>query len=68
MWTVFPVSDILGMDQALQHPNPLAERINQPSNPQHYWRYRMHINMEDLIENEAFGDKWKNMILNAGRS
>ena len=68
MWTVLPVSDILGMDEQLQHPNPLVERINEPSNPQHYWRYRMHISMEDLIDNERFGRKLNDMITKSGRS
>ena len=68
MWTVLPISDILGMDEQLQHPNPLVERINEPSNPQHYWRYRMHISMEELIDNERFGRKLNDMITKSGRS
>jgi 4-alpha-glucanotransferase len=67
MWTVFPFADILAMDDQLKHPNPLAERINEPSNPQHYWRYRMHISMETLIEEKNFSDKLKEMITKAGR-
>ena len=68
MWTVFPISDILGMDEQLRHPSPLAERINEPSNPQHYWRYRMHISMEELVQNKDFGEKLRLMISDSGRS
>lgn len=67
MWTVFPVSDILGMDEQLRHPSPLAERINEPSNPQHYWRYRIHVSMEELLENKDFGQKLNDMISSSGR-
>ncbi len=67
MWIVFPVSDLLGMNESLKHPNVFAERINEPSNPQHYWRYRMHLSMEDLIKNEGFTEQLSDMIEDAGR-
>ncbi len=67
MWAVFPVSDLLGMSESLRHPDLLAERINVPANPQHYWRYRVHISMEELMEDKDFGKKLEGMIAESGR-
>jgi len=67
MWTVFPIADLLGMNTELRHPDPEGERINVPSNPQHYWRYRVHLNMETLIEAKDFGVQLKEMIEESGR-
>jgi 4-alpha-glucanotransferase len=30
------------------------ERINVPAIPRHYWRYRMHVTIEALMEAEEF--------------
>ncbi|MDR3194153.1 MAG: hypothetical protein LBT76_02535, partial [Tannerella sp.] len=38
-----PLQDWLAMSDALKRPQPAAERINLPSDPHHYWRYRMHL-------------------------
>lgn len=54
MWAVFPLQDLLGMDGAIRRNDPLTEQINVPSNPYHYWKYRMHLNLEDLLELTAF--------------
>ena len=42
------------MDEELRLPDANAERINIPANPHHYWRYRMHINIEELMNNQSF--------------
>lgn len=68
MWAVFPLSDILGMSEKLQHPNPEKERINQPDVIPHYWQYRMHLTMEELMEEKEFGEKWKEMLKRSGRA
>lgn len=68
MWTVFPLQDILAIDGDLRHPDPSAERINVPANPQHYWRYRMHLNMEDLMAADAYNNRIRAMLEEAERS
>ena len=37
---------------------PAAEEtINDPTNPKHYWRYRMHVTVEDLCaDRQLLGD------------
>ena len=67
MWAIFPIQDLLGMDEQLRHPNPHAERINNPGNPNHYWRYRLHLNLEDLPLQEEFNSYLKELIRNSGR-
>lgn len=68
MWAVFPMQDILAIDPVLRRTNPFEERINEPSNPQHYWRYRLHIPLEELLKEEAFNQKIRDLLLVAGRT
>ena len=67
MWTVFPLQDLLAMDGRLRVEDPHAERINIPANPKHYWRYRMHLSLEDLIEEKPFMYLLRAMLQNGGR-
>jgi 4-alpha-glucanotransferase len=67
MWAVFAIQDLFGMDEILRLPDARAERINNPGNPNHYWRYRIHINLEDLIGNTGFNQFIRNQIKASGR-
>jgi len=67
MWSVFQLQDILGMSETLRREDPDDERINNPANPKHYWRYRMHISLEDLIKQTEFNEELKGYVLNSGR-
>lgn len=49
MLAILPLQDWLSIDDSLRAPDPSAERINIPSNPRHYWRYRMHLTLESLL-------------------
>jgi len=57
----------MATDKKLRNPDPLSERINIPSNPQHYWRYRMHLSLEQLMKAKVFNAKIKDMVLRSGR-
>ncbi len=67
MWSIFQMQDLLSISETLRRPNPHDERINVPSNSKFSWRYRLHINMEDLIKNDEFNDELKNYIQKSGR-
>ncbi|MBN2892471.1 MAG: 4-alpha-glucanotransferase [Bacteroidales bacterium] len=67
MWVIFPIQDLLGMDENLRFLWAKEERINNPANPKHYWRYRLHINLEDLIKEDEFNNMLKNMLEESGR-
>ena len=68
MWAIFPIQDLVAMDEQLRFENPFAEQINEPSNPDHYWRYRFHLNMEDLLKAEDFNEMLREMVLQSGRA
>jgi len=59
--------DWLGMDEKLRSPHPEEERINVPADPHHYWRYRMHLTLEELLQADGFNAKIKEMIKSGKR-
>ena len=67
MWAIFAIQDLLGMDENLRLENANAERINNPGNPNHYWRYRMHLNLEDLLTQTEFNQFIRTQINASGR-
>lgn len=67
MLCVLSVQDWLAMYDKLRLPDADAERINIPANPKHYWRYRMHLNLEDLMDNAEFIGDISTLIRQAGR-
>ncbi|MCF0244108.1 MAG: 4-alpha-glucanotransferase [Bacteroidaceae bacterium] len=67
MLCVLSIQDLMATNEELRLPDANAERINIPANPKHYWRYRMHVNIEDLIENKKFNEELKSMIQTSGR-
>jgi len=67
MWAIFQLQDLLGMDAKLRRQNPHDERINVPANPKHYWRYRIHLSLEDLMKAEGFNGEIRKMVGESGR-
>ena len=59
--------DWTSIDEKLRNPDVQAERINVPANPNHYWRWRMHITLEQLMKQENFNEEIKEMILESHR-
>ena len=53
--------------EQLRLPDANAERINIPANPHHYWRYRMHVNIEDLLVNKDFSANVSELVTESGR-
>ena len=67
MLCIISIQDWLATDERLRLPDANAERINIPANPRHYWRYRMHLNIEDLLRAEAFNEDVTTLIVQSGR-
>ena len=67
MVCVLSIQDWMAMDEEVRLADQNAERINIPANPKHYWRYRMHKNIEDLTANSTFCDLVRNAITDNGR-
>lgn len=67
MLSVFQLQDLLGMNELFRPLNPEDERINVPANPKHYWRYRMHLELESLLSAEKLNDELRRLISLHGR-
>jgi 4-alpha-glucanotransferase len=67
MWSIFQMQDILGMSDSLRRENPAEERINNPANANHYWNYRMHISLEQLLKENEFNKELRDYLFNSGR-
>ena len=67
MLCVIALQDWLAIDERLRLPDANAERVNIPANPRHYWRYRMHIDLEDLIAADDFNGNLRELIQQSGR-
>lgn len=67
IWVILPWQDWMATDKKLRNPDPMSERINIPSNPQHYWRYRMHMTLDQLLKAKVFNAKIKEMVHRSGR-
>lgn len=65
---ILSLQDWLSIDGKLRNPNAQEERINVPANPRHYWRYRMHLTLEQLMQADGLNEKIKSLIANTGRN
>jgi 4-alpha-glucanotransferase len=67
MLCLLSLQDWLSIDEKVRLDDPDKERINIPANPRHYWRYRMHLNIEELIANKALNENISTLIQHSGR-
>ena len=67
MLAVMSLQDWLAISEELRHPDPYAERINIPADPHHYWRYRMHLTIDQMLSNQRFCDDVAEIIRQTGR-
>ena len=67
MWSIFQLQDILGMNEKLRRVDLHEERINVPADPNNEWKYRMHLLLEDLINETEFNEELGDYIKSSGR-
>ena len=67
MLCLLSFQDWISIDDGLRLPDENAERINIPANPRHYWRYRMHLTIEQLLAADDFNAEVSTMIIQSGR-
>ncbi len=67
MLCLLSLQDWLSTDEKLRLPDANAERINVPAIPRYYWRYRMHLTIEQLLQADVFNDTIKSLIKQSGR-
>lgn len=68
MLTIIPLQDWLAISNTLKHSDIIRERINIPADPNHYWRYRMHVSLEKLLQADEFNKKMGAMLLDSHRT
>ena len=59
---IFPIQDLLALDAEYAKRPALEETINDPTNPKHYWRFRLHVLCEDLLANASFVQEVRSII------
>ncbi len=57
MLAIFPIQDWLAASETLRRTDAAEEQINIPADPNHYWRYRLHITLEQMLKSAEFRDK-----------
>lgn len=62
MLAIFPIQDLLALDEKLRYSNAREEQINEPANPKHYWKYRLHINLEELLQQKEYNEYLRHLI------
>ena len=67
MLCLISLQDWLSIDERLRLPDQNAERINIPANPRHYWRYRMHLTIEQLLSADELNYEITTLITQSGR-
>lgn len=67
MLCILPLQDWLSIDANLRRENPNDEIINVPANPQHYWRYRMHLTIAELASHAEFTSYLRDKTAHFGR-
>lgn len=67
MLVILPLQDWLAEDGEIRRQMPQEERINVPAIPRYYWRYRMHLTLEQLLGEENYNTRLREQVLRSGR-
>ena len=67
MLCMISLQNWLSIDDTMRYPDPSEERINIPANPRHYWRYRMPLYIEQLLDAGSFNERIHQLIEHSGR-
>ena len=67
---IFPLQDWLALDGKIRRKDYMNERINQPADPDNHWRFRIHIDLRELLSEKAssLNEEIKCMLLETCRS
>jgi 4-alpha-glucanotransferase len=61
MFSVIPLQEFLFLNPETTRDNKDDERINIPAIFPHYWRYRMQVKLEDLLNNQTLNETIKSL-------
>lgn len=65
---ILSFQDWISIDPSIRNPDIEKERINIPSNPKNYWRYRMHLTLEELLRNATLNYKIRELVYHSERN
>ena len=68
MLAIFPLQDWVAMDPQLRRPDRMAERINEPANPHHHWRFRLHFDLHELLKASELNVAVEGMVKDSRRA
>ncbi|XP_075638330.1 4-alpha-glucanotransferase DPE2 [Castanea sativa] len=68
MWAIFPLQDLMALKEEYTTRPAAEETINDPTNPKHYWRFRVHVTLESLIKDSELKSTIKDLVRGSGRS
>ncbi|MQL94314.1 hypothetical protein Taro_026965 [Colocasia esculenta] len=68
MWAIFPLQDLLALKEEYATRPAAEETINDPTNPKHYWRYRVHVALQSLLGDNEIKETIKDLVKCSGRS
>lgn len=67
MLAIIPLQDWFAIDDAIKRPDAESERVNIPAISPYYWRYRMHVSLERLMDEKSFNGKVAQLVRESGR-
>jgi len=68
MLAIFPLQDWVALDKGLRRADRMAERINQPADPHHHWRFRLHFDLAQLIDASELNVTVEGLVKDARRA
>ncbi|CAI5501118.1 unnamed protein product [Closterium sp. Naga37s-1] len=68
VWAIFPLQDLMALREEYLTRPANDETINDPTNPRHYWRFRVHVRLEDLVADSALITSLQHMLLASART
>ncbi|GBG70561.1 hypothetical protein CBR_g6687 [Chara braunii] len=67
IWAVFPIQDLMALREEYARRPAQEETVNNPRNNRHYWKYRVHVTMDTLLEDHSLVTQLQDMILTSKR-
>ena len=67
MLAIFPLQDWVALDSNVRRAERMEERINQPADPNHHWRFRFHRNISELKEASKLNATITGLLKDSGR-
>ncbi|KAG0604636.1 hypothetical protein M758_10G186000 [Ceratodon purpureus] len=68
MWAIFPLQDLMALKDDYANRPANEETINDPTNPRHYWRFRVHVPLETLLGDDDFIGTIGDLVVSSGRA